>query len=421
MAGAGSAADTDVSPPFTLVEPDRLQIREGGGCMSAFGLPFFGAGIFLFLTLVGIVPVSNAGELPTLAWPLLVLMAIAFTAVGAGLVFGRSWTIVDRARREVIKQWGLLVPLHTRTVALDMYHAVRLGFVEGDSDTADKFPVALKAQNGRDLVLWNATVYGQARDCARALSVLLHFELEDASTDHPVRLPVNQIDVPFRERVRRDGGLSDDVTRPAGARSQVNRELGTVTIVVPARPKHALLLAAAAIPIGIVFVIGPALAAFFRRSNTPEPVGWAFLGFLTLFFGIVPTFTIVGAYLRSRRGATIVEISKQGLRLYERGVWKTRPIASLDASDILDIDYSSQESTLASAKRAAEQQVLESYPSAAEATHPRVERIVAALTRFAKGKGVTVKTRQGLTTFGQGLDDEEIRYLYSLVRRALIE
>jgi hypothetical protein len=43
------------------------------------------------------------------------------------------------------------------------------------------------------------------------------------------------------------------------------------------------------------------------------------------------------------------------------------------------------------------------------------------LARFAQRKGITVKTRSGLTTFGQGLEDEEIRYLYSVVRRALVE
>ena len=124
-----------MSRPFTLVTPDRLQIREGGGCISVFGLPFFGAGVFLFLSLLGVVPVSNANDMPALAWPLLVLMAIAFTTVGGVLVFGRSWTTIDRAQREVIKQMGLIIPLHQRTIPLDGFTAVRLGFVEGDSDT----------------------------------------------------------------------------------------------------------------------------------------------------------------------------------------------------------------------------------------------------------------------------------------------
>jgi hypothetical protein len=33
---------------------------------------------------------------------------------------------------------------------------------------------------------------------------------------------------------------------------------------------------------------------------------------------------------------------------------------------------------------------------------------------------VIVKARGGLTTFGQDLDDDEIRYLHAVVRRALI-
>lgn len=50
---------------------------------------------------------------------------------------------------------------------------------------------------------------------------------------------------------------------------------------------------------------------------------------------------------------------------------------------------------------------------------PRTERILLALARFAKGGGITVKTTHGLTTFGEGLEDEEVRYLHAIVRRAL--
>jgi hypothetical protein len=32
---------------------------------------------------------------------------------------------------------------------------------------------------------------------------------------------------------------------------------------------------------------------------------------------------------------------------------------------------------------------------------------------------VTITTRQGQTTFAQGLDDREVRYLHYIVRRAL--
>ena len=171
--------------------------------MSVFGIPFFAAGIFLILTVFGIVPVSNSGDLPASAWLVLVVMGIAFTAVGGALVLGRSWTTIDRSQRKVIKQWGLLIPLRDRVVALHGYTDVRLGFVEGDSDTADRFPITLKAQAGADLPLCNFTDYAQARECAKAVAEHLQLELEDATTDHPVRLAVSEIDVALQERLRR--------------------------------------------------------------------------------------------------------------------------------------------------------------------------------------------------------------------------
>ncbi len=389
--------------------------------MSVFGLPFFGAGVFLFLVLTGIVPVNNADELPTWAWPFLILMALAFTGVGGGLVFGRSWTTIDRAQRQVVKHMGLLVPMRERTLTLDGYTAVRIGFDQGDSDTADKFPVALKSSARPDLPLCGFTEYARARECAKAVAEHLRLEIEDASTDHPVRLTASQLDTPIRQRLWSDRVPPEAVGRPPGARSQVTQDMGEATIVIPARPMRPWVLATTLIPTAILFLFVPSLATFFKETNTPDPVGWAFLGFLTLFFGILPITTIGGSFLRSRRGATIVEASGQGLRITERGAWRTRTIAHFDADDILDVDYSSRESSSASAKRAAEQQAFQNHPSAAHTVSPRVERIIATLARFAQGKGVVIKTRTGITTFGQGLEDEEIRYLHSVVRRALSE
>ena len=401
--------------------PDRLQIQEGGGCFSVFGLPFFAAGIFLFFVVLGIVPMSNADDQPAFLWPLLVLMAIAFTTVGGALVFGRSWMTIDRAQREVVKQWGLLVPLRGHSVPLEAYTAVTLGHVPGDSDSAESFPLTLKARSGPDLRLCSLSQYAKAREYARAIAEHLHLQIEDASTDHSITLSPNQIDLPLRHRARQDATVDHDVPRPPDAQSQVRREMGDVTIIIPVRRQHVLVLATTLIPVAIVLTIGPPLATFFRESNTPNVVGWAFLGFLALLFGFLPLTTIVGAFVRSRRGATIIEVSKQRLRILERGAWKTRTVMSADAADILDVDYSSRESSLASAKRATEQQVLQAYPSEASAVRSGVERIVVKLAGFARGKGITVKTRTGLTTFGERLDDAEVRYLHSIIRHTLIE
>ena len=103
--------------PFRLVAPDRLQIKEGGGCLSVFGLPFLLAGIFVVLIGLRIVPVRNAADVPVWAWPLIVLMGLVFVVVGGGLVLGRRWITLDTTRGTLRRQWGLLVPLRGRGAA----------------------------------------------------------------------------------------------------------------------------------------------------------------------------------------------------------------------------------------------------------------------------------------------------------------
>jgi hypothetical protein len=163
------------------------------------------------------------------------------------------------------------------------------------------------------------------------------------------------------------------------------------------------------IPVAVPLVMVGPLARFFRQSQTPDPVAWIFLGFLILMFGILPASAAINAFLRSRLGRTIVTISSEGIRIEEKGVWRTRTIASHAASEILDVDYSASRSMIASSQSS----------SGSSAVGTRTDRVLAALSKLARGRAVTIKSRQGLTTFGHGLEDEEIRYLHSIVWRAL--
>ena len=165
---------------FRYTAPERLQFREGGGCLSVFGIPFFLAGLFLLATAGGAIPMGDPGDLDNWGRPLLGLMGVVFTGVGGTLVFGRSWTSLDVAERSVTKSWGLLVPLKAQARPLDAFTRVTIGFDAGDSDSADHFPVALKARSGPDFVLCNLTAYDEARRCAAEAAKHLRFALEDA-------------------------------------------------------------------------------------------------------------------------------------------------------------------------------------------------------------------------------------------------
>jgi hypothetical protein len=152
-----------------------------------------------------------------------------------------------------------------------------------------------------------------------------------------------------------------------------------------------------------------------------QPIEWIFVGLLFLGFGLLPLASAIGRWLRSRVGRTIVGVSTQELRVQERGIFRTRIVAALSASDILDVDYSTKESMMISARRSAEAETatMRKIPSSAAAAGPSTEWVFGLLSWFLKGKGVIIKTRKGLTTFGEGLADDEIQYLHAIVRRAL--
>ena len=111
----------------------------------------------------------------------------------------------------------------------------------------------------------------------------------------------------------------------------MHHETDQVRIVIPHQPMGRIALGFSLIPLAIPLVAGPSLLTFFRDSRTPEPIGWAIIAFVTLFFGILPTATVVNGFLRSQRGGTIVHVSRRGIRVEERGAWKTQTVADLDA------------------------------------------------------------------------------------------
>jgi hypothetical protein len=402
---------------FHYTAPERLQFREGGGVLAVFGVPFFLAGVFLLLTAGGVLRMNADDDLGGWARPLLGLMGVVFTSVGGSLVFGRHWTTLDVAERAASTSWGLLLPFKEHARPLHEFTSVRIGYEAGDSDSAEQFPVALKARSGSDLVLCRVSDYHVARTCAAEAATHLGFALEDASGDHAVTLDPADADRPLQQRAAPATHTALPAA-PGSPRSEVHHETAGVRIVIPHPRTSLFALAFLLVPLAVPVVVVPWLWDFFQQTQTPGPIGVAFLGMLTFLFGVVPAMTVVNGVLRSRRGHTEILVSRDGLTVRVRGAWRTRTTATLDAADILDVDYGTRDSGVASARRAVEQKLAEAGHEAG-ALSPRMEQLMATAAKWAKGRGVIVKSRQGLTTFAQDVDDDEIRYLHALVRTAL--
>ena len=98
---------------FKDVSPGRLEIREGGGRLTLFGLPFFATGTFMVLASLGVVTMRGDGEAVTQATAF--GLGVLFTLVGGVLSFGRSITAIDIGQQVITKQWRILLPIRTWT------------------------------------------------------------------------------------------------------------------------------------------------------------------------------------------------------------------------------------------------------------------------------------------------------------------
>jgi hypothetical protein len=400
------------------VSPGRLEIREGGGCLTLFGLPFLATGIFMMLASFGVVTMRSDGE-PVTEATLLGLGAL-FTLVGALLSFGRGITAIDVGQHVITKQWRVLLPVRTWTYQLGDYSTVTLAFVRGDSDSADKYPIGLKGNTVAPLSLCSPTQYAEARQCAAAVARHLGLDIDDTSTDHPSRIRASEADTALRDRLHTAASVPAAVARPPVMRSDVSDADGVVRIVIPMPPLHPLALIGGLFPTVVVMSMLEWLG-FFSSPRPLMPIEWIFVGLLFLGFGLLPLASVIGRWLRSRVGRTTVTVSTQELRVQERGIFRSRTVAAFNASEILDVDYSTKGSLMVSTRRHAEEETatMRQIPVSSATGGTGTEFVFAMLSRFLKGKGIIVKTRTGLTTFGEGLSDDEIQYLHAIVRRAL--
>ena len=398
--------------------PGRLEIREGGGCLTLFGLPFLATGIYMLLASVGIVTMRSDGEPVTQAT--MVLLGVVFTLVGGVLTFGRGVTTIDVGQHVVTKQWRILVPIRTWTYQLGDYTTVTLAFVRGDSDSADKYPIGLKGNSAAPLPLCSPTQYAEARQCAAAVARHLGLDIEDTSTDHPSRVTASEADAALRDRLRSTSSVPVAVARPPAMMSEVSDAGGVMRIAIPMPRLNPLTVIGGFFPAVVVMSMLGWLG-FFSNPRPLAPIEWVFGSLLFAGFGVLPAASAIGRLLRSRVGRTIVTVSTEELRVEERGMFRTCTIARFSASEILDVDYSSKESVVASARRNAEEQAatMRQRTSTGSASGPSTEWVFAIVNRFAKGQGVIVKTRSGMTTFGEGLAHDEIQYLHAIIRRTL--
>lgn len=217
---------------FKRFDADTLEIHEGGGCFSLFGLFFLMPGLLMTLVALGVIPAKCDGNAESWLKPVIVIFGFVFSSLGALLVFGRSWVTFDKRQQLLIKRFGLLIPMKRTERPLGAYRHVTITFNRGDSDTSDSYPVEISGIGFENEMLHTSSDYGESFLVACTIAEFLRLPLEDRTTElqvHDFRSPRKSL----QERLRTGEEPVEVVSQPDQMKSQVRQTPEGLTIIAP--------------------------------------------------------------------------------------------------------------------------------------------------------------------------------------------
>lgn len=394
---------------FRQVSPDLLEIKKGGGCLAIFGLPFFLAGIFMLLIATGLLPVSNADEVPWFAMVLIFFMGIIFSTVGSALIWGRSWTSIDRKRRRIYLAKGLLKPMQSQVYDLDNYHRLILKHDPGDSDSAETFSLLLASNSGvADLTLYSSSFYGDIRDQAKLLMDFLNLPLYDRSTDHEELFQPHEPAPKRTQTAPNNTGYAPELSCKI---TESENELRVAFQNGPVRISHFVALL---FPLIIFCIFGYNFLPVLFSPGTPPVVTLFFGGFFMLFLVVGPVLGFLRQVLMTKRDTLILIIRPGSLELKQRGLFfsKSRRFAS---EEIYGFDFSSPQTAL---ERDPGLPSLSGNTYQLDPSKTYIPNWAHKLSRLVSSKGVIIKTRSGLQYVGAGLPEDQLSYLHQIISEA---
>lgn len=398
-------------------DPEVLETRTGGGCLSVFGLPFLLAGLFVMQIPLGLIPVENAEALP---WFFFIPFGGIFAAVGSCLVFGRSGLILDKRRGLVIQWQGLIVPMKRKEQILDNMKRVSIHKDTGDRDSATSYPVKLEGDTVKALTLFSPTDYQEARQAAEELARFLSRPVVDFSSGAKVVRAPDRLDESFQERVHRT--KEDTSHLPDPPHNMKTRIQETASGVVLEIPGQGVTLSHW-VQFGLVLCfVGGVLHFFvpFLKFPAPPGVRYFFLGFFLIFFVLGPLGAILRHMYKDSKRSTLVTVNRGFLRVEERAGRKNK-LTEIPADKLEELELPAIKTITQTI------QLPDKYPkyNLPDTGTPRLPdgrpmpRILVSLMKLIKSPGITARSDAAWVQFGSGLSEGELKYLHALIKKIL--
>jgi hypothetical protein len=396
-------------------DPDILQTRKGGGVMMVFGVPFLLTGLFLFgYCFWG--PSAESGGPP---WFVLASFGAGFTAIGLPLTFGRSGIIIDRKKQYIVRWSGLLVPMKKTTYSLGSYNRITIRKVLNRNEDRSYYvyPIELKRKDNpkEDIFFDEPSDFLQARNIAEKITTFLKLQLVDSTSGTEVIRESGKLDESIRERTKRTGERVATFSPPPGLSAKVREQ--SDRLIVEITPEK--LTSEHVKQMAVFLIIGVVIACVFigvknlRHLQPHQFIVYVPVGIFILLFSS-------RSLLSRARRSWLITASRDSLRVENRAS-KQRIVTEIPVAELEDfVMVNTEPKTPRGGYQSKNVRGFVHNPGAYSGQQPTAgTNLLAKLFPTGPGPSITASSDEATVNFGKGLREDELRYLYALIKKKI--
>ncbi|MFC1853200.1 hypothetical protein ACFL27_23630 [candidate division CSSED10-310 bacterium] len=405
-------------------DPEILEMkRGGGGCFVIFGLPFFLVGLFIICLSLGLIPEKGEG----FPWYVGIPFGGVFASLGAAFIFGRSGIIIDKRRNSIVSWWGLIVAFkrtentlaHFERIALD--REVR----RGEKKSYTVYPVRLASTkvDTEPVNIDEPKEYQQARQIAEKIAKFLELPLADSSTGTEVVREADKLDESIRDRARRLGETVVIPSPPSAMRSTVRKEYASVTVEIPPLGlmlNHYIILVGLSVFLVMAVISGITTVYSIIKGSETDFI----LILVPCLFFLIPIAVIFQVVYKQLRISTVVTASTTEFTVERRpGIRKVTEIPVEELEDFV-LKTTPHFSRVFGSRSPGDPHTFSGSggPDLNQVTdNPALAKFLEVVAKIATNAGITALSDRVSVTFGQGLAQDELTYIYSILKKTMIE
>ncbi|MDP6112486.1 MAG: hypothetical protein QGG53_11515 [Planctomycetota bacterium] len=288
-----------------------LETIRGGGIVGVMGAVSFIVGIAMLV--ISIREKESVLFIPT----------VLFGTPGFFMLFGRLGTKIDLQHQQVVRWFGLLVPMFRTTYSMDDFEYVGVTRASaGQNNSKIVYPVFLRRketedEKQRDEELAKALAhlrnlnfqinndYLPSRALAESIARMLGMEFHDDSSGEMIIRTPDEFDETLRDRLMKRGVPDELPDAPEKTGVRVLTDGDSMTFEFPAPGFQAVHMLVMVMSLG--FCVTAACMAFLVKSNLTSSGGGILIGVFSV-VGLLPfvfTFTLSRKFARTRETLTL--------------------------------------------------------------------------------------------------------------------